>query len=386
MEELEFQAMQNRNKRNIRNVEVNKQCVAQNMYMDRRVDTENRVWQQKHSGSNTLSDMDRVKNRGNKDKSFDEEIPMLTKQNNQNSKNKEVGESSNKFSVLNRICDDDTQELNIEMRNYFKRSWDSDREKESNEILDRMEGILKDVLEDDSVAAKNITANVMNGKYTIDGDMQDFMDCVNSLEIEDVCSSGLHFTWIKSPSSPNNSDMKKLDRVMAHENPAVLVIPNAMSKKKKSFKFANFVAEKEDFLPIVEQILRDKLKDAQNAVNKNLYDNNRKRIDATILNEYNEAMVDEEKLLFQMAKVEWLNEGIAVEGNDIAVEFLSYFEKLLALEMVKEAWAVVGNKVCKAVKDFFVNGKLLKEINSTLIALIPKVNQLNNVIEFRPIA
>ncbi|KAL2247912.1 UNVERIFIED_CONTAM: hypothetical protein Sindi_2643500 [Sesamum indicum] len=39
----------------------------------------------------------------------------------------------------------------------------------------------------------------------------------------------------------------------------------------------------------------------------------------------------------------------------------------------KEAWPVVGQEVTKAVLEFFSTGKLLKQVNSTLLALIPKV-------------
>ncbi|GJR23812.1 RNA-directed DNA polymerase, eukaryota, reverse transcriptase zinc-binding domain protein [Tanacetum coccineum] len=126
--DLEFQAVHNRNKRPIRNMDVNKKGFNQN---------------------------------------------------------------GNKFSVLNGISDDDPQELIMlkdkmlvdkylnlklqpgldemkkwtgEMRNYFKRAWEVDREKERNEMLDDMEGIVEDVLEDESIAIKNITANVTNGK------------------------------------------------------------------------------------------------------------------------------------------------------------------------------------------------------------------------------
>ncbi|KAL2247963.1 UNVERIFIED_CONTAM: hypothetical protein Sindi_2648600, partial [Sesamum indicum] len=38
----------------------------------------------------------------------------------------------------------------------------------------------------------------------------------------------------------------------------------------------------------------------------------------------------------------------------------------------KAAWPVVGQEVTKAVLDFFSTGKLLKHVNSTLLALIPK--------------
>nr|GEU87478.1 RNA-directed DNA polymerase, eukaryota, reverse transcriptase zinc-binding domain protein [Tanacetum cinerariifolium] len=120
-----------------------------------------------------------------------------------------------------------------------------------NEMFDNMERVVKDVLEDESFAAKNITANVMNMK-----------------------------------------------------------------------------------------------------VNEYPYDKNRKNMAANVLSEYQEALVEEEKLMHQMAKIEWLTEG------DINTTF---FHK-----------AVVGDKVCKDVKDFFSNGKMLKEINSTLITVIPK--------------
>lgn len=52
----------------------------------------------------------------------------------------------------------------------------------------------------------------------------------------------------------------------------------------------------------------------------------------------------------------------------------------------KAAWPLIGDDVCRAVKEFFTSGKLLKEINATIIALIPKVAQPRNVSEFRPIS
>ncbi|GJW24413.1 RNA-directed DNA polymerase, eukaryota, reverse transcriptase zinc-binding domain protein, partial [Tanacetum coccineum] len=55
-------------------------------------------------------------------------------------------------------------------------------------------------------------------------------------------------------------------------------------------------------------------------------------------------------------------------------------------QFFKDAWSVVGIDVCKAVKDFFVNGKLLNEVNATVIALVPKIATPSKVSDYRPIA
>ncbi|GJW65681.1 RNA-directed DNA polymerase, eukaryota, reverse transcriptase zinc-binding domain protein [Tanacetum coccineum] len=52
----------------------------------------------------------------------------------------------------------------------------------------------------------------------------------------------------------------------------------------------------------------------------------------------------------------------------------------------KKAWGIVGNDVCTVVKEFFKSGKLLKEVNATLIALIPKIKSPTKVYDFRPIS
>ncbi|KAL2248279.1 UNVERIFIED_CONTAM: hypothetical protein Sindi_2680200 [Sesamum indicum] len=52
----------------------------------------------------------------------------------------------------------------------------------------------------------------------------------------------------------------------------------------------------------------------------------------------------------------------------------------------KAVWPVVGQEVTKAVLDFFTMGKLLKQINNTLLALIPKVHSPISVADFHPIS
>ncbi|GJS80119.1 RNA-directed DNA polymerase, eukaryota, reverse transcriptase zinc-binding domain protein [Tanacetum coccineum] len=51
----------------------------------------------------------------------------------------------------------------------------------------------------------------------------------------------------------------------------------------------------------------------------------------------------------------------------------------------KKAWGVVGSDVCKEIKEFFTNGKLLGEVNATVISLVPKIPTPNKVTDYRPI-
>ncbi|GJW60133.1 putative RNA-directed DNA polymerase [Tanacetum coccineum] len=52
----------------------------------------------------------------------------------------------------------------------------------------------------------------------------------------------------------------------------------------------------------------------------------------------------------------------------------------------KDTWDIIGADVIKAVSEFFTNGRLLKELNHTIIALIPKVNTPARVNDYRPIS
>ena len=52
----------------------------------------------------------------------------------------------------------------------------------------------------------------------------------------------------------------------------------------------------------------------------------------------------------------------------------------------KRYWNIVGKSVIEAVKSFFTSGRLLKEVNSSLIVLIPKFQSPSSVNHFRPIS
>nr|KAJ0198574.1 hypothetical protein LSAT_V11C700342390 [Lactuca sativa] len=52
----------------------------------------------------------------------------------------------------------------------------------------------------------------------------------------------------------------------------------------------------------------------------------------------------------------------------------------------KKAWKIVGDDFCCAVKEFFLSKKILKEINATVIALVPKIPTPGKVADYRPIS
>nr|GFB37797.1 RNA-directed DNA polymerase, eukaryota, reverse transcriptase zinc-binding domain protein [Tanacetum cinerariifolium] len=115
---------------------------------------------------------------------------------------------------------------------YFKRKWD-DMEKEMEEMKDVMEvnnGIAK-IMVDNEISANdgidrknlwkelikekryvndkpwciaedmNVTLNASEhscGRSVMTADMVDFQECINKIEIEDICKIGLHFTWTKN--------------------------------------------------------------------------------------------------------------------------------------------------------------------------------------------
>nr|GEX06388.1 RNA-directed DNA polymerase, eukaryota, reverse transcriptase zinc-binding domain protein [Tanacetum cinerariifolium] len=149
------------------------------------------------------------------------------------------------------------------------------------------------------------------------------------------------------------------------------------------------------------------------------------------LKEYSVALDDEEKLLINRSIVGeiWSEDNVRYSGDQIPSQFVNHFKNFLGVQSSKEcleldhdlfsnkiseqeaismieevtneevkaamfniddnkalgpdgftakfykkAWHVVENDVCEAVKELFTKGKLLGELNATLITLVPKVS------------
>ncbi|GKF00591.1 RNA-directed DNA polymerase, eukaryota, reverse transcriptase zinc-binding domain protein, partial [Tanacetum coccineum] len=210
-------------------------------------------------------------------------------------------------------------------------------------------------------------------------------NCVDEINVEDLCSSGFHFTWTKSPQNPLVGTLKKLDRIMVNEKflcsfqnahaiflpyiisdhcPAVLVMPNSLVRKPKPFRFANYIADKPDFLHKVKDNwhndVTEKVKELQKRIDGDPHNSSIKEEGVILLKEYKDAVADEGKLLLQKTKLEWLKEGdkntanfhkilksrhnksriesicdengIRYDGDEVLEQFVKHFEQFLGCE------------------------------------------------------
>ncbi|KAK0607494.1 hypothetical protein LWI29_015785 [Acer saccharum] len=52
----------------------------------------------------------------------------------------------------------------------------------------------------------------------------------------------------------------------------------------------------------------------------------------------------------------------------------------------KKTWHIVGDDVINTIQEFFHSGLLLKKLNATIVALVPKVPNPSKMTDFRPIS
>ncbi|GKA59809.1 RNA-directed DNA polymerase, eukaryota, reverse transcriptase zinc-binding domain protein [Tanacetum coccineum] len=242
----------------------------------------------------------------------------------------------------------------------------------------------------------NVTLKVKehsNGSSVPSCEMTQFNDYIRGIEIKDILSSGFEFTWTKSRNNPLCKTLKKLDRIMINEkfikkfpnshgifmpymisdhSPAVLRIPKGMERRRKAFRFSNFITDKKEFILTVREAwkteitghmmyrivkkmklikkvlndlswkdgnifervtkLRESLKESQTEVDKHPHCEIVKEKSCKLLSEYYEALKDESNMLMQKAKVDWLKDG---DRNT------KLFHKIIKSRMHKE---FLGNK------------------------------------------
>ncbi|GKB29669.1 hypothetical protein Tco_0869070 [Tanacetum coccineum] len=224
----------------------------------------------------------------------------------------------------------------------------------------------------------------------------------------------------------------------------ILCIPTVTTPKPTPFKFFNILTCNDRFKNVVAEGWSMQLNKVQTCLDADPFNSSLCEEEAVAVVAFNEALIMEEKFLKQKAKVDWLREGdsnsayfhkaiksrtsrsridvvASVDGtlfeNDkVAEAFVSHYEIFLgqpgitggfdsnnlfkaklednpALNMVrtvsrqevKDSLFSMGNDKA-LVSEFFINGKILKELNHTIIALIPKVRSPTCVTDYHLIS
>ncbi|GKB09901.1 hypothetical protein Tco_0843824 [Tanacetum coccineum] len=233
----------------------------------------------------------------------------------------------------------------------------------------------------------NVALNIedsYSGSSMMNSAMCGFKDCVKKIEVIDINSYGLHFTWNQKLKGSNRM-LKKLDRNTSVTHDFVDNFPGAyalfqpyrisdhsptVTQKMKNLKkpLRKLLHDQGNLHELVNR-LRVKLYVVQKAIDADPSNSLLRDDEAAYIQAFNEAKIDEEHFLCQKEKI--LN-GLIPYG---------YSQPFL-----RKDGDVVGMTRGRAVCDFFDNGKLLKEINHTFLALIPNVPTPLRVTDFWPIS
>ncbi|GJT46938.1 RNA-directed DNA polymerase, eukaryota, reverse transcriptase zinc-binding domain protein [Tanacetum coccineum] len=284
----------------------------------------------------------------------------------------------------------------------------------------------------------NVTLNVKessNSFGVIDKDMDIFRKVLSDPSLDDIISYGIFL------ASYDSSFAKFLPYMTSDHCPTIIVYPDIKSAKPKSFRFMNFLADKHDFLANVKNnwgvevqgfkmfVLAKRLKIMKrymrnlNRINGNVFDKVKalrvelKRVQVSLdkepdnvhlreeeyvyCNAYKEAMCDEEKVLRQKMKIQWLKDGnqnsayfhnmlkgrvhksrIEVvfdsqgnkyEGDDIASKFVNHFQSFLGSEdkvfPIDDLDSLFVNKLDSQCADLMVRRVMDEEIKYAMFCI-----------------
>ncbi|GJT37806.1 RNA-directed DNA polymerase, eukaryota, reverse transcriptase zinc-binding domain protein [Tanacetum coccineum] len=241
---------------------------------------------------------------------------------------------------------------------------------------------------------------------SIDISMREFRDCVEDIEVMDVQRTGMQFTWSQKPKGMNGI-LKKLDHVMANlefndqfvgahaifkpyrifdHSPSVLFVKGTWAHQKAKIQwFKEGDSNSAYFHKVVKSRVSRSRIDVVTNIEGVVFENN--EVSDAFVSHYETFLgLAGETNSFNTANLftKCLNEQVA-SGIVRNVTTQEVKEALFSIgddkspgpdgytaAFFKEAWDVVANDVTNAICEFFRNGTLLKEINHTIIALIPK--------------
>ncbi|GJZ05760.1 hypothetical protein Tco_0539553 [Tanacetum coccineum] len=328
----------------------------------------------------------------------------------------------------------------------------------------------------------NVTLNLedyYSASSSLNSAMYEFKDCVSKIEVMDINSTGLHYTWNQKPKG-GGGKLKNLDLIMGNLDfldtfPGAFAIfqPYRILDHSPASKFHDVVSSHWNMhvsghymFQVVSKMkalknplrklvhdhgnlhdrvnkLRLELDEVQKALDRNLDDSVLRDEEAVYVTTFAEAKLDEElKNQNQRSRIEVIRDAndVEVTSSLVADAFVSHYHQFLGTSMVyeelhteglfmknvsatsnlnmvkpvsdeeiraamfdigddrascpdgytsaffKKSWYIIGNDICFAIRDLFSNAQLLKEINHTFIALIPKVATPMKINHYRPIS
>ncbi|GJV33731.1 protein LAZ1, partial [Tanacetum coccineum] len=288
-----------------------------------------------------------------------------------------------------------------------------------------------------------------SGSSRLNFAMIEFKDCVSQIKVMDINCSGIHFTWNQKPRGEGGL-LKKLDRIMGNLEFLRKLIHDQGNLHDRVNKLRHELDEVQkalDLNPTVS-VLREEEAVYVHAFNEAKLDEGRflkqkAKVEWLQVGDSNSAyfyksvksrnqrcrikvIKDEQNVIFSGPVVPsafvshyemFLSSAMACTNLNLEGLFTSKVSESSYLNMVrhvsdleikeamfsigddrapgpneytsaffKKGWDIVGVDVCKAIRDFFVNGQILKEINHTFIALIPKVSTHLKINDYCPIS
>ncbi|GJX28851.1 hypothetical protein Tco_0236930 [Tanacetum coccineum] len=287
------------------------------------------------------------------------------------------------------------------------------------------------------------------GNSKIDISMREFKECVEEIEVMDIHNSGLQFTWSQKPKG-NDGLLKKIDCIMVNLsfNDSFVVI-EGWSKQVSGFHMFRVANKLKNLKKPLRKLLYDKgnlhtnVNQLRDELDREKFLKQKSKIDWLKEGDSNSAYFHKAvKSRVSRSRIDVVTnaDGIMFENDNVADAFVSHYESFLgqpgttsgfndfdlfrvkldeqeAIDMTrtvsrqevksalfsmgndkapgpdgytaaffKDSWDIVADDFVAAVCEFFTNGKILKELNHTIIALIPKVSSPTRVNDYRPIS
>ncbi|KAL0298214.1 UNVERIFIED_CONTAM: hypothetical protein Scaly_3070300 [Sesamum calycinum] len=248
--------------------------------------------------------------------------------------------------------------------------------------------------------------------------MAEFLECITDSELHHLPFTGANFTW-HNCSDGERSLWKRLDRMLVNE---AWLAKWPQSKKLKLLKpvLRSLRKTHGDLSQNVKQAAQF-LQQAQRLIQDFKHESILLQLEKCCRMIFCKATIMEVNMLKQRAKLAWLKGGdncskiffrkitarrayqrvyqiqnddghILTEEHEIKDALFDINEDSapgpdgFSSSFFKATWAVIGEDVCRAIMEFFNHGRLLKQLNATLLTLIPKVQMPTKVGDFRPIS